>query len=167
MRVLLVAAATTCSIASAEPSITATATAKPPPERAHKQLVYGELLGRGGPYGIGWEYAITQRLALGAVGSFAVVRDQQLFTIAPYIHATLLGGKRHALFGELGFALVHSRLPSPVPEWEGMNESGAGGQATLGWQLSFGRFLGRLYAGAAVGQGGVAPFGGMLAGVRL
>jgi hypothetical protein len=144
------------SVAAAEPSAT-----------AHRQLVYGEALGKAGPYGIGWELALSRRLAVGAVGSIAVVRGQQLYTFAPYLHATLAGEHRHALFGELGAVIAHSRLPSPVPEWDGMSDTGAGAQAVLGYEYRRGRLVGRADLGLAAGGGGLAPFGGLALGVRL
>lgn len=131
-----------------------------------RHLVYAEALGKAGPYGVGWELEITPRLALGAAASFAIVDDQQLYTGVPYLHATLVRGARHALFGELGLALVHSRLPSPVPEWDGMRDTGAGGEASVGWEWRPSRVVLRLALGAAVGEGGVAPFAGLLVGAR-
>src|SRR5687767_12516593 len=83
-------------------------------EPEHPHLIYVEAGGKAGAYGVGYELSITPRLALGAVASYAVLRDQHIATGSPYLHATLLRGTRHALFGELGFVLVHSRIPSPV-----------------------------------------------------
>lgn len=133
----------------------------------HRQLVYGEALGKAGPYGLGWELGLTRRLAVGAAASFAIVRDQQLYTVAPYVHATIAGAHRHALFGELGLAIAHSRLPSPVPEWDGMTDTGIGVQGGLGYEYRRGRIVGRGALGVAAGSGGIAPFGGLALGVRL
>jgi hypothetical protein len=144
-----------------------TTAAAEPAATAHRQLVYGEALGKAGAYGLGWELALTRRLSIGAAASFAIVRDQQLYTLAPYLHATFAGEHRHALFGELGLAIAHSRLPSPVPEWDGMSDTGAGAQAALGYEYRRGRLVGRFALGAAAGAGGVAPFGGLALGVRL
>ena len=134
---------------------------------ARKTLVYGELLGKGGPYGVGVERAITPRLAIGAVVSAAVLRDQQLYTLAPYLHITVGRRGRHALFGELGAMLVHSRVPSPVPAWDGTSDTGGGGVATLGWERAGDRLVVRAYGAAMVGEGGVAPWLGVAIGVRL
>jgi hypothetical protein len=130
-------------------------------------LIYGELLGKGGPYGLGVEHAITPRLALGAVVSVAVIRDQQLYTLAPYVHVTIGRRGRHALFGELGLAIVHSRIPSPVASWDGTSDTGAGGVATLGWERRGARTVIRSYVAAELGEGGLAPWLGLAFGVRL
>lgn len=129
--------------------------------------VYAEALGKAGPYGVGYEYAITKRLALGVVGSYAVVSDQQLTTVAPYVHADFLRGARHSMYGDFGIIFVHSKIPSPVPEWDGMSESGAGGQATLGWEWRPWRLVVRTSLGLALGEGGLAPFLGFAVGARL
>jgi hypothetical protein len=134
---------------------------------ARRTLVYGELLGKGGPYGLGVERAITPRLALGAVASFAVVRDQQLYTLAPYAHLTISRRGRHALFGEVGGMIVHSRIPSPVPRWDGISDTGGGGVAALGWERAGDRIVVRAYGALMVGEGGVAPWLGVALGVRL
>src|SRR5436853_1764892 len=44
------------------------------PARADN-LVYGELLGKGGPWGLGFEHAIAPRMGIGAVGSVAVLES--------------------------------------------------------------------------------------------
>lgn len=135
--------------------------------RPSSSLVYVEALGKAGPYGLGYEHAITRRLALGAVWSYASLRGHQLYTVASYVHVTALARGRHALFGELGAAFVLSRVPSPVPEWDGMSDSGLGGQATVGWEWRPAPIVVRTYLGGAVGEGGAAPFGGLLLGVAL
>jgi hypothetical protein len=145
------------------------AVASPAIARADASIhtVYAEALGKAGPYGLGYEFAITPRLALGAAGSYAVLADQQLTTIAPYVHADLVRGDRHSLYGDIGFVVVHSKLRSPVPEWDGMSEAGAGGEATLGWEWRPWRLVVRTSLGVAIGEGGVAPFLGFAIGARL
>jgi hypothetical protein len=134
-------------------------------ELTGQHLVYVELLGKGGAYGIGYERAITKRLAIGALGSFAILRGQQLTTVSPYIHATLLG-REHALFGELGAVLVHSRIPSPVDDWEGLSDTGAGGVATLGYERGARHVVVRAYGAVMVGEGGAAAWAGVAVGYR-
>lgn len=134
-------------------------------EPASPQLFLVELGGKGGAYGVGYERAITDRLSFGAVASFAVLRDQQITTVSPYLHATLLG-RRHALFGELGAVLVHSRIPSPVPDWDGMTDTGGGGVATLGYERAGRHLAFRAYGAVLAGEGGVAPWLGFAIGVR-
>src|SRR5262245_16301256 len=95
---------------------------------ARADVVYGELLGKAGAYGIGYEHAITDRRSLGAAGSFAVVRGEQIATAAPYVHGHLW----HALFCDIGAIIAHTRVASPVADWHGMSDTGGGGFASLG-----------------------------------
>ena len=163
MRWVAMLAAIVCpAIAGADESIT---------ERSEDALprhtVYAEAFGKAGPYGLGYELGITPRLALGIAASYAVIRDQQLSTVAPYVHGDLLRGKRHSMYLDVGLIVVHSRIPSPVPEWDGMSETGAGGQATLGWEWRPWKLVMRTSLGVAAGEGGVAPFLGYAIGARL
>ena len=135
------------------------------PERSG-HLVYVEGLGKGGLYGVGYEHAITQRLSLGVAGSFALLSDQRVTTIAPYVHGTIAGGARHALFTEVGAVLAHSHLPSPVEGWDGMSESGGGGFASLGWEYSRRHLVLRASGALVVGEGGIGPMIGFAIGVR-
>ncbi len=137
-----------------------------PTDPVSRHLAYVELGGKAGAYGIGYERAITSRLALGGVASFLVLRGQQLSTIAPYLHATLLRRGKHALFGELGAVLVHSRIPSPVEDWDGMADTGGGGVAALGWERAARHVVLRAQASVVVGEGGAAPWAGFAIGFR-
>ena len=137
------------------------------PEALPRHTAYVEVLGKAGPYGVGYELGVTRNLALGIAASYATIRDQQLTTIAPYVHADIVRGKRHSLYTDIGLIVVHSRVPSPVPEWDGMTDTGAGGQATLGWEWRPWRLVMRTSLGVAVGEGGAAPFLGYAIGARL
>ena len=132
-------------------------------------LIYAEALGKGGPYGVGYERTITPRLGIGAVASFAVIRQQQLATLAPYLHVAIARSRsrRHAVFGELGLVIVHSRVPSPVASWDGTSDTGAGGLAAVGYELAGDRVVMRTYLAAELGEGGLAPWLGIAIGVRL
>lgn len=132
-----------------------------------RHTVYAEAFGKAGPYGIGYELGITRGLALGIAGSFLVLADQRLTTVAPYVHADLIRGKRHSMVGDFGLIYVHSHIRSPVPQWDGMSESGVGGQVSLGWEWRPWRLLVRTSMGVAVGEGGLAPFMGLAVGARL
>ena len=136
------------------------------PAQADENFVYVEALGKAGLYGVGYERTLTARLSLGVAGSYAVIRDQQLTTVSPYVHGTLIRGTRHALFMELGVTFVHSRLPSPVDDWDGMSDSGAGGFASLGWERSGDHVVVRTSASVVAGEGGIAPWLGVAIGYR-
>lgn len=157
------------------PSTTTTAAAAAPGPKARAErplLVYGELLGKGGPWGAGIEYG-AGRFAIGAVVSAAVVRDQQIYTWAPYGHVRLVRGRGHSMFTDLGAAVVYSRIPSPVAGWDGTSSLGAGAIATLGWEHAWARAVVRAYVGGAAAgvssafRGGIAPLFGIAAGARL
>lgn len=149
------------SSAAAEPVATATATTIEAPAN----LIYVELLGKAGAYGLGYERRITDRLSLGAAGSYADVRAQQITTVSPYLHARLLG-RRNQLFSELGAVFVHTHIPSPVPEWDGMSDSGGGGFAALGWQRDWKHVVLRAHGSVMVGEGRATPWGGVAIGVK-
>ena len=136
------------------------------PARADN-ILYGELLGKGGPWGLGFEHAIAPRIGIGAVGSIAVLEQQQIYTLAPYVHLTIVRGVHHRLFAEVGAELVHSRVPSPVMSWDGMTDTGGGGIVTLGWEVSTRHLVTRVYGAVLAGEGGVAPWLGVAFGVRL
>lgn len=131
-----------------------------------KNLMYAELGGKAGIYGVGYERTLTSRLSLGVAASFVVVRDQQITTAAPYVHATIVRDERNALFAELGAALVHSKLPSPVDDWDGMSDTGGGGFASLGWERATRHLVLRTSGSIVAGEGGVAPWLGFAVGVR-
>jgi hypothetical protein len=128
--------------------------------------VYVELLGKGGLYGVGYEYAIAPWLGFGGAASFAQVRGEQTFTVSPYLHLTALAGGRHALFGEVGAILAHARVPSPVMGWGGASDTGGGGFAALGWEYRRRHVVLRTSAAIVAGEGGVAPMLGFAIGVR-
>jgi hypothetical protein len=133
---------------------------------ARADVIYGELLGKAGEYGVGYEHAITEHLALGGAGSVAVLRGQQIFTVAPYVHADLLKRGANGVFLELGAVLAHSRVPSPVMDWSGASDTGGGGFVSLGYQRTEHWLVMRVAASAIVGEGGVAPAIGFLFGVK-
>jgi hypothetical protein len=129
-------------------------------------LLYVEALGKGGLYGVGYEHTITQRLSLGVAGSFAILSDQRVTTIAPYVHGTITSGQRHALFTEVGAVLAHSHLPSPVEGWDGMTDTGGGGFVSLGWEYSRRHVVLRASGSLVAGEGGIGPMLGFAIGVR-
>lgn len=136
------------------------------PAAADDHLVYVEALGKAGPYGVGYEYRLSPWLSVGAAGSYAVISEQHLAAFAPYAHVRIAGGTRHSLFTEVGAVLAHSKIPSPVDDWQGMSEFGAGGFASLGWQFAFDRFVLRASGSLMAGEGGTGMTVGFAIGVR-
>src|SRR5688500_18562375 len=103
-----------------------------------EDLIYVEALGKGGAYGVGYEHELMPGLGVGAAASFMLIEGQQVYTFAPYLHLSLLGERRHKLFSELGAVLAHSRIPSPVEDWDGMTDTGSGGFFSLGHEYTRG-----------------------------
>jgi len=135
-------------------------------EPQSRHLVYVELLGKGGLYSVGYEYAIAPWLGFGGAASYAELRDQQLFTASSYLHVSVLRGRRHAMFSEVGAIFAHSRVPSPVMNWDGVSDSGGGGFLSLGWEYHRKHLVLRTSGALAVGEGGVAPMLGFAIGAR-
>lgn len=164
MRTAWVTCMAMCCAAPALADVRATATADEAAPSRH--LFYAEAFGKGGLYGVGYELAITPRLSLGAAGSFAIVREQQVLTLAPYVHATIVRGERNALFAELGALFARSHIPSPVEEWDGMTDVGGGGFASLGWERATRHLVLRASGSVVAGEGGVTPWAGFAIGFR-
>jgi hypothetical protein len=129
-----------------------------------KHLVYGEVLGKAGLYGVGYEHTLDGRLSLGGAVSYAMINDEQVTTIAPYLHVRILG-HRNSFFGEVGGVFARSHLPSPVMGWDGMTESGVGALASLGWERRTEHLVLRASASLVMGTGGIAPMLGFMIGV--
>jgi hypothetical protein len=163
MRILLVIACLHVSTtARAEDRVERAATIDTP----SRHLVYFELLGKGGEYGIGYEYRLMPWLAVGAAASFAVLGDQQIATVAPYVHVTVLRYNHHALYTELGAILAHTRIPSPVSDWKGMSDTGSGGFLSLGYEHTSKHVVIRASASVVAGEGGLGPMVGLSIGAR-
>jgi hypothetical protein len=131
-----------------------------------RHLFYVELLGKGGAYGVGYEYSLLPRLSFGGAASYAVLDDQHITTAAPYVHVTLLGKQRHRLYSELGAILAHSHIASPVPDWKGMTNTGTGGFFSLGYEHDHKRIVFRASGSLVAGDGGVGPMVGISIGAR-
>ena len=129
-------------------------------------VVYVEALGKGGAYGVGYEHVLTQRLSLGIAASFVSMEGQQIYTAAPYVHGTLVGSERHALFTEIGAVLAHSRIPSPVMDWDGMTDTGGGGFLSAGYEYRRGHVVLRASGAIVAGEGGLGPMIGLALGVK-
>lgn len=160
-RVIGLLALASASTAAADGVTRATA-----PEPPSRHLFYAEILGKGGAYGLGYELALAPRFAVGTAISYVVIRGQQIATVAPYVHASVLRFGKHAVFGELGATFVHSHIPSPVPDWDGMSESGAGGFASVGWERATRHLTLRASGSVVAGEGGLAPWAGIAIGFR-
>lgn len=140
--------------------------AAPAPEARSPQLVYVEVLGKAGAYGVGYEHGVTERIALGVEGSYTQLRAQELATAVPYLHVTPLRRGANALYGELGVELTYSQLVSAVPRWMGTTSSGIGAVASVGYERSWKHLVLRGAVSMLAGKGGMAPWAGLAIGVK-
>lgn len=131
-----------------------------------RHLVYVELLGKGGAYGVGYEYSLLPRLSFGGAASFTALDGQHLTTVAPYVHATLFGKASHRAYTELGAIVAHSHIASPVSDWKGMTNTGTGGFLSLGYEHARKRLVFRAAGSVVAGDGGVGPMVGISIGAR-
>lgn len=157
-----VATAVLCVVAThlahAEPERTSPETITATEARRHS--IYFEGLGKGGLWGLGYGYQLTNRLALGAVASAFVLDGQRVYTASPFLTVYPLGTRTHRLFVDVGPQMIHVSTPSPVPEWMGTSSTGVGGQVSLGYERR-GALLVRVFAMGVAGENGVAPWLGM------
>jgi len=133
-------------------------------ERRH--AAYVELLGKGGLWGAGYDFAPWSRVALGVTGSAYVHEGERLLSLSPYVAVYPLGRGSHRAFVQLGPQLVRLDRMSPVPEWPGQTTSGLGAELCAGYELRT-RLLVRAFAMTTIGKQGVAPWAGISIGVTL
>ena len=164
MGAILVLAAVAPAAADPEASVTASVSSAPAADPT--QLVYVEVLGKAGAYGVGYEHVIAPRIALGVEGSYTRLRGQDLAAAVPYVHVTPLRRGANALFGELGVALGYSKLESAVPRWMGSTSSSIGGVAAVGYERSWKHVVLRGAVSLLAGKGGMAPWAGLAIGVK-
>jgi hypothetical protein len=131
-----VAASASATAPSAAPTSSAST-----PERHH--AIYVDLLGKGGLWGVGYDYR-THRLALGATVSYYSYDGDRITTIAPYLAAYPLSRGHHSAFVQAGPELVRRFTPSPVPEWMGLAQTHWNAEASVGYEYRA-RLLVRAY----------------------
>jgi hypothetical protein len=146
--------ATTCAtrVARAEEAPAA------PTRRPH--AVYAELFGKGGLWGLGYDYRFG-RFGAGAALSVTVLDSQRVFSLSPYASFALATRGPHEWFVHAGPQLVRVETPSPVPEWDGTSSTGVGAQLSSGWEYRPAPWLLRTYMMVTAGKGGVAPWLGV------
>ncbi|NVB76920.1 MAG: hypothetical protein HOV81_00865 [Kofleriaceae bacterium] len=128
--------------------------------------IYVEALGKGGVWGVGYERHLAKWLGLGGVASFTMLDGQRMYSLTPYVLVYPLRSGSHGMFVDGGANLIRIDTPSPVPEWDGMSESGIGAELSAGYEYR-GKLLFRFYVQAVAGKSGVAPWGGASIGWTL
>lgn len=132
----------------------------PPPNRVTRpSAIYGELLGKGLIYSVGFDYALTKHIALGASFSYL---DPAVF-ISPYINVYPVGGWRSSLLLQAGAQLVYSNgKPNDLLKELLWTEEGfdAGGQVSIGYEFRAG-FLFRVALLGMFNKTGFLPWPGL------
>lgn len=137
--------------ASAPEASTVTAVTAGTPAREAKHAFYVEALGKGGLWGVGYDYQLTHRFAAGAVASYYVLGGDQYLTFSPYVVAYPVRGEHHGWFVHAGPQVVHRATPSPVPEWNGMSTTSVSAELSSGYEYRRGVLV-RIYAMGAIGD---------------
>src|SRR5262245_55405201 len=100
---------------------------------AERHAIYIDVLGKGGLWGLGYDYQLTTHFAIGTVASYYHLTGDHYATWAPYLAACPIGRGRHRWFAQAGPQIVHHVTPSPVAEWQGMTTTGASGELSSGY----------------------------------
>ncbi len=99
-----------------------------------EQIVYVEMLGKGGLWGAGYEVQPRSWLAFGGVGSYYELGGDRYATLSPYAAVYPLRRGHHGWYVQLGPQLVHRSTPSPVPEWSGMSTTAFDVELSTGYE---------------------------------
>jgi hypothetical protein len=130
-----------------------------------RHTVSVEALGKGGLWGLGYDYQLRHRIGVGAVGSYYQLAGDHYLTFSPYLSAYPIRGKHAGWFAQLGPQLLHHATPSPVPEWQGMSTTTVAGELSTGFEYRA-HVVVRVYAMVSVGDQ-VAPWAGASIGWTL
>lgn len=146
---------------SAEPEVSQSSVATPalPTPAVHE--LYVNLLGKGGLWGLGYDWRPTARLAFGAVGSLYVLGGDRFVTFSPYIGIYPIVGAHHGWFVHFGPQVTRRTTASPGPEWSGMTTTGFDAELSSGYEYR-NHILLRAYVMGAAGAHVVPWIGGSL-----
>jgi hypothetical protein len=133
-------------------------------DRPH--AVHVEFFGRGGLYSLGYDYQLRPWLAVGAAAAWYQLDGERVLSITPQANVYPWWRERHRWLVQGGPSLVRTSIVSPVPEWDGIAETGLGAIVASGYEYR-GRVLVRTVLGAAAGKGGVEPWAGVTLGVTF
>jgi hypothetical protein len=129
-------------------------------EASPRNVVYLELLGKGGVWGLGYERLLGNAVATGAALSFSVAGSETVISASPYLGVYPFAEGRHRWFLHAGPQAVHSRTRSNVPEWPGTSSTRFGAQLSTGYERR-GPLVFRAYGMLVAGDGGLAPWTGL------
>jgi hypothetical protein len=117
----------------ADPVLRASASPLVSRDRA-RHAIYLELGGRGGLWGVGYDWQPHPRFAIGAAASYYSFDGDRIMTLAPYVAAYPLGVDRHRGFVQLGPGISRRTTPSPVPEWDGVSSTEFSAEIAAGYE---------------------------------
>lgn len=140
----------------------------PPPPRvptreSRPSAIYGELLGKGLFYSVGYDYAIRRWIAVG--GSFSY-QSEAVF-VSLYSNFYPVGGLRSSLLLQAGIQIVHISTQNEEPYedllWGGVEGTDVGGQVTIAYEYRSG-FLFRVGLMGMFNRNGLLPWPGITLG---
>lgn len=127
---------------------------------------YVEALGRGGLWGLGYDYYFGERVALGGTTSYYQIDGQRFFSLAPYLSFYPVQQGKHRMLLQAGPQMLRKTVISPVPEWSGKTTLGFTATVAVGYEYRS-DFLVRVYGMAAWGSEGLTPWLGASFGVTF
>lgn len=130
-----------------------------PEVRPH--AVYVEAFGKGGLWGVGYDWQPTPRFAIGTVASFYQLDGDRFTTVSPYVAIYPVLRDRHRGFVQLGPEMVQRVTPSIGPEWPGMVTTAWSGELSAGYEYRS-RLLVRGYVMISAGEHVVPWLGGSI-----
>jgi hypothetical protein len=126
-------------------------------------VAYVEILGKNGLYGLGYDFATSERWAFGGAGAFFVAGDERILSFGPYANFYPIAGRSSAMVLQAGAQFVQVWVPSRVFGWSGTSATGLAGQFSAGYEYRNG-FLFRVLVSGVFGQGGIRPWLGIALG---
>lgn len=143
------------AIADPAPAVSVAATAQ---NQARRNALYIDLLGKGGAWGLGYEWRARPWLTLGAVGSYYQLHGDGFASFSPYVGLYPITRGHHSWFTQLGPQILHHTTSSPGPEWQGMSTTGFTAELSSGYEYRS-KLLVRVYGMVTAGDR-VAPWFG-------
>lgn len=123
-------------------------------------VIYAEIMGKGGLYGIGYDRSILPWLGVGAAFSYYDLFGARAMFICPYLNLYPIAGVKNALLVQAGPEIIYAWASTGMINWAGDSAMGVGGQLSAGYEYR-GGFVFRLLFTTFFGAGGALPWGGM------
>ena len=142
------------------------AAAEPEAAEDRRHVVVAEAFGKLGLYSLGYEIQLHRWVSAGAAGAFWIASGRRVFASSAYLGTGGALAGPHRWFVQLGPELVHEREPA-VGSFDGLSDTGLGGQLTAGYEYRRDRYLIRGHAVLTFGSGGLVPWAGVSVGARL